>query len=431
MPAFDDQPRQAAQRLNRQCFCLTLDRHELELSLTRQLHDDALAIPEAASLLSDTHAHLFSDTPVFVPREDILAMQRVVQAINRAALLSGYRRAALSWAPEIAGIDPGPVGAFMGYDFHLGETGPQLIEINTNAGGAFLNARLGRAQRACCGPAAQRGHTTAQLEAFDANVVRMFEREWQRQRGRGRPARLAIVDDRPESQYLYPEFLLAQALLEAHGIKTLIADPGELTYTQGQLYCDGAPVDLVYNRLVDFALEAPAHAALREAYRDGAVVVSPNPHVHALFADKRNLTLLSDAALLRDWGLEEPDIQALEHAVPPTRDVTEANADSLWQARRELFFKPATGHGSKGVYRGSKLTRGTFSQVLQGGYIAQAYVPPSERLINVDGTPVERKVDVRLYTYADEVLLVAARVYQGQATNFRTPGGGFAPVFQV
>jgi hypothetical protein len=26
---------------------------------------------------------------------------------------------------------------------------------------------------------------------------------------------------------------------------------------------------------------------------------------------------------------------------------------------------------------------------------------------------------------------VTARLYQGQTTNFRTPGGGFAPVFTV
>jgi hypothetical protein len=38
----------------------------------------------------------------------------------------------------------------MGYDFHVGAQGPRLIEINTNAGGAFLNALLARAQRACC-----------------------------------------------------------------------------------------------------------------------------------------------------------------------------------------------------------------------------------------------------------------------------------------
>ena len=30
--------------------------------------------------------------------------------------------------------------------------------------------------------------------------------------------------------------------------------------------------------------------------------------------------------------------------------------------------------------------------------------------------------------YRGEALLYAARMYQGQTTNFRTPGGGFAPV---
>jgi hypothetical protein len=39
------------------------------------------------------------------------------------------------------------------------------------------------------------------------------------------------------------------------------------------------------------------------------------------------------------------------------------------------------------------------------------------------------KVDLRNYAYQGRVLLRAARLYQGQTTNFRTPGGGFAPVF--
>lgn len=39
------------------------------------------------------------------------------------------------------------------------------------------------------------------------------------------------------------------------------------------------------------------------------------------------------------------------------------------------------------------------------------------------------KADVRNYAYAGVVKLVTARLYQGQTTNFRTPGGGFAPVF--
>lgn len=54
-----------------------------------------------------------------------------------------------------------------------------------------------------------------------------------------------------------------------------------------------------------------------------------------------------------------------------------------------------------------------------------------ERMIKFDGTPERRKTDVRLHTYDGQILLTAARLYQGQTTNFRTPGGGFAPVFTI
>ena len=52
-------------------------------------------------------------------------------------------------------------------------------------------------------------------------------------------------------------------------------------------------------------------------------------------------------------------------------------------------------------------------------------------MIRVDEVPHARKMDVRLYTYDGRVLLAAARLYQGQTTNFKTPGGGFAPVFVI
>jgi len=59
-----------------------------------------------------------------------------------------------------------------------------------------------------------------------------------------------------------------------------------------------------YNRITDSAFDPPEHRALREVYRDGAVVVTPNPHNHALLAGKRKLSLPSDPAMLKDWGLE-------------------------------------------------------------------------------------------------------------------------------
>lgn len=53
-------------------------------------------------------------------------------------------------------------------------------------------------------------------------------------------------------------------------------------------------------------------------------------------------------------------------------------------------------------------------------------MPPSQR--DLPGAEGPLKVDIRCYAYRGQVLLYAARMYQGQTTNFRTPGGGFAPV---
>jgi hypothetical protein len=330
--------------------------------------------------------------------------------------------------PAIAKRNRGPRGAFMGYDFHLTPDGPKLIEINTNAGGAFLNAFLARAQIACCREV-ESGLAGAPIEAFDDAVLAMFESEWLAHGRNTRLRRSAIVDDGPQAQFLYPEFVLAQRLFERSGIDAVIVDPRDLRYSAGILWAEGEPVDLVYNRLVDFALDEPAHRALRDAAVDGAVVLTPGPRNHALLADKRNLTILSDSEALRSLGAREEAIATLAAGVPRTIFVTPANADALWEDRRHWFFKPAAGHAGKAVYRGDKLTISVWQSIIAGTYVAQRIVRPSERTIALDGETVQRKLDVRLYTYGGETLLAAARLYQGQTTNFRTPGGGFAPVF--
>jgi hypothetical protein len=83
------------------------------------------------------------------------------------------------------------------------------------------------------------------------------------------------------------------------------------------------------------------------------------------------------------------------------------------------------------VYRGDKVTKRVWAEIVRGGYVALDFAAPSERMIKLDGMPERRKTDVRFYTYEGRVLLTAARLYQGQATNLRTPGGGFAPVFAI
>ena len=115
--------------------------------------------------------------------------------------------------------------------------------------------------------------------------------------------------------------------------------------------------------------------------------------------------------------------------VPRTEVVTAGNRDALWTRRRQLFFKPAAGFGSKATYRGDKLTKRVWEEMAKTAYVAQALVPPSERHVAKSQSATSLKADVRDYAYAGVVKLVAARLYQGQTTNFRTPGSGFAPVF--
>lgn len=412
------------QRFNRECLCVTLDRPALCAAFQAEVGD-----PVFCTQLQQSHPHLFAATPVFVPQEAIHQMHQAVLAIESVTRLPAYQRQVLAWASKCAQPNFGPAGVFMGYDFHHTPAGPKLIEVNTNAGGAFLNAVLVRAQSACC-PQARMHANPWNAPDFDAAVGHMFQQEWALQGRSGKPQRIALVDDEPAAQYLYPEFILARQLLQRQGFQTLIAEASALHYTDGRLFYQDEPIDLIYNRLVDFSFQEPRHAALRLAYLDGAVVVTPNPHLHALFADKRNLSLLSQPSQRTAWGIDSALTQALE-AVLHTEVVSEQNAAALWSARKTLFFKPAGGHGSKAVYRGDKLTRGVWSQILQGNYVAQEFSPPGERRIKLDGILATRKIDFRLYAYQGQILLVAARLYQGQTTNFRTPGGGFAPVFTI
>ncbi|MDR3471264.1 MAG: hypothetical protein P4M09_06200 [Devosia sp.] len=414
----------SAEQLNKGCFCITLDREALFSALEHEAGD-----PEFRATYLPSREHLFSSVPAFLPSTALTEMQGVVTAVEAAARLPAYQAAALARSPEIARVDHGPLGAFMGYDFHFDADGPKLIEVNTNAGGAFLNALLLRAQRACCAEV-ERSIDADSPDEFEPMVLGMFRQEWQRQRGDVPLRRIAIIDDKPQEQYLYPEFLLARQMLRRNGIDTVIVDAGELRYEAGQLLAGGEPVDLVYNRLVDFALARPEHAALKAAYESGAVVVTPNPHAHALFADKRNLALLSDPATLTAWGLAAEPVAGLA-GVPRTVLVMAENADQLWQSRKQWFFKPASGHGGKAVYRGDKLTRGVWADIVVGNYVAQAFAAPGARVIRHDGVEMSCKMDVRLYTYAGRTLLTVARLYQGQTTNFRTAGGGFAPIYVV
>ena len=265
----------------------------------------------------------------------------------------------------------------------------------------------------------------------EQTFIEMFLEEWQAERGQQPLRSIAIVDENPQTQYMLPEFILFKKLFEQNNINAVICDPSELVYRDQALWHGNQRIDLVYNRLTDFGLEATAHKSLLDAYLAEAVVVTPHPRAHALYADKRNLTLLTDEAALIDIGVDAKTRAILLTGIAHTVSVDPDDAEILWAARKHLFFKPAKGYGSKAAYRGDKLTRRVFGEILQSDYVAQTLVQPSERQLEVENKIVDFKLDLRHYVYKGQTQLIIARLYQGQTTNFRTPGGGFAQVMVV
>ena len=425
-------PLGAIEALNHACFCISLDAEALARAL-----DSELGKPGLSEMVRQRCPFLFAAQPVFVATPQLQRMAQVMQAIESVVALPAYREQALAAAPAIARLGTrGPLGVFFGYDFHVDQGHLGLIEVNTNAGGAMLNAVLARAQRACCAVVETMLPTLAGVVAFEQRIVDMFRHEWRLSGLAGRPlASIAIVDGAPEEQYLYPEFLLFQQLFQRHGLRAVIADPAALEWRDGVLWHGELAIDLIYNRLTDFYLEQASSAALREAYLQQAVVLTPHPQAHALYADKRHLALFSDAARLQALGVPPATQRILLEHVPRTEVVDAADAQRLWDARRGLFFKPVAGFGSRAAYRGDKLTKRVWRDILVGDYVAQAIVAPGERMVDdpetmkAEKTTKAMKFDLRAYTYDGAVQWVAARLYQGQTTNFRTPGGGFAPVY--
>lgn len=415
-----------ADALNRDCYCIGVNREALRDNL--QAHLRGSGLPEH---LLDANSRLFAGSPVFLGREHLQEMEQLICAVERVAHIGAYRDTVLASAPLPTHQDFGPRGVFFGYDFHLGAEGPQLIEVNTNAGGILLNLYLASAQQSCCDEVITFFGGKTNFADAENELIAMFKEEWSLQRPAGTLNTIAIVDDEPSTQFLYPEFLLFQSLFERHGIEAIIADPREFTIKRNTLYAGERKINLVYNRLTDFYLEMPESACLREAYRKGIAVFTPSPFVYALYGDKRNLPLLSDSRRLKELGVEAEDIAALNRSLPATVSVTNDNAARLWSNRKRLFFKPSTGYGSRGVYSGAKITKRVWEDIIHADYIAQALVPPSERQLIIDGVKQSLKLDIRCVTYNGIIQQISARLYQGQTTNLRTEGGGLATVFSI
>ncbi|TGL32577.1 circularly permuted ATPgrasp domain protein [Leptospira koniambonensis] len=411
-----------AEILNEKCSCSTLNKEHLQ----EEIHKFPVTEIKTKGI-----EHFYSETPSFINEKDKEAIQEVLNSIRNALKLPNVRKKILdnydgdNTTKGITG------GVFLSLDFHQTKEGPKLIEINTNAGGAYLQLKLLEAQIRCCKAVDIAMPNVKALQDLEEKFYSIFMQEWASNNRVGQPNFIAIVDENPSDQFLYPEFLLFRDLFSSKGIHSEILDPSQIVLVGNDLFFEGNKIDLIYNRLTDFHLSSDPNLKIRQSWENGHVIVTPSPIDYELYARKSNLSLLSDHDFLIKAGLDKKDLEILMSAIPKTKMVSLENAEELWENRKRIFFKPKEGFGSKAAYYGGKLTKSKFSEIINGEYISQEFVPPSVRVTSISGEERELKMDIRAYIYDDQVLLLASRLYQGQTTNFRTQGGGFSPLYSL
>ncbi len=364
--------------------------------------------------------NVISPYKIFLPQSVIDSITEAVDNIFRLSRQDSYREAVLG-APvdrEILSSSAANLSVLMSYDFHLeGET-PCLLEINTNASGYLIADVL--------------YDMHAQSNPFPLamnSLKKSFIGEFQRLGLEGSP-HIAIIDEAPRAQKMFPEFLFYKSLFEKWDYTASIHDTIDLTYRNGALFAAEKKIDFIYNRYCDFTLSDLSSEQLRRAYLAGACGFSPNPKEYILLADKRRLVPMSSDGWLETVATPDISIDAIRNVLLPTWHSSEfADISEIWQKRKQLFFKPPQSYGGKGAYRGSSISRKVFNRVMSEDTLIQQYVPAPKITFENDETSADWKYDLRAYAYGGEVQMIVTRIYQGQITNFNQAYGGYCPIF--
>jgi len=348
---------------------------------------------------------LASDKPVTISRRDFERMLAFSQQIYRLKYEEKYVQRLESRLPETARVRPEAPGILMGFDFHLTEDGPKLIEINNNAGGLYIGPEDSPE------PWLPQPDIDELPGRIETRLVQMFPRHWQT---------IAIVDETIEQQFMFPEMKAYARLLEADGRRVFLASPEDLKLEADGLYCNNSRLDAIYNRHTDFYLESAEMTHIRTAYLSGQVQLNPHPRSYALLGDKARMADWWGDGLL-DCCLTDGEIELVRTVVPETHLMIDHDPEQTWQERNRWVFKPVARHGGKGVLLGKSISRKRFNELDRDETVMQEFVPAS--LVEINDTPF--KLDIRLFTQGEKLVAVAGRAWQGQVTNFRSEGSGW------
>lgn len=357
----------------------------------------------AESVTFENSQNLFSKFTLELPASALQQAQAFVKEFYTLAQKPDYQQSVLSESLKLHDHSPiAKPSVLCCFDFHYNEKSQELklIEVNTNASGFLV------------GSLAFEGWDISTVP-FKDELVRSFKESDLLSKNT-----LFIMDEKPEQQKMYLEFLLYKEFFENQNQETLIIDSKLLNekFLQGEYQVKDFSV---YNRDTDFYLENLK--GLKEAYWCGELVLSPHPLDYDLLAKKTNLQLLLNYPDTSD----EFKSHLLQSGLVQEQF---SSYDELFAARKNLFFKPPAAFGGKSIYKGASVSGKYLHNIWDQNLLFQQSFPAGKFLDSHEQT---WKYDLRFYTYNGMVQFYLARVYQGQITNFKVTGGGFAPVVFV
>ncbi len=355
---------------------------------------------------------LISDYELSLPVQVYKNLSQFAKTLALMTQMDPYQNFLWSRAPDNfqklkapTPLNPGFSGCL---DFHLDPmTGAlKLIEVNTNASFYALSLFL-KTKHKHFSPLGPPEHSAEEIkknfyQVINSNMIN----------------RIFITDDMPEQQKLYIEFLIYKKLFSDWGHETQIADIRELRPTDG---------DYIYNRSTDFYLTIPESQNLFNFWMSNPLNVTPNPINYYFFADKQRLIDWTSDEFLQILNIKK-EFESLAPFLPKSLPMNQAHKEELWHDRKKWFFKPQTSFGSRMTYRGQSISKSHFSMMFDnthGPCIAQEFVPAGELSSPHHGN---MKFDLRCYYHQGNINHCVARIYQGQVTNSKTPGGGFTPI---
>ena len=375
-------------------------------------------------------------------------------AYDRAMHDGGFRSqfGLESWEEELIHADPGfpePSPTSRLDFFWVPETGALgLTEYNAETpAGAAYNDELSAAFIDLPAMRAFARHYEVLPLPARAGVIGALLDTYRVFAGAGKRPRVAILDwdDVPTRT----EFELYQSAFAALGIHCAIADPRACEYRSDKLWLEGAPVDLIYKRVLITELVERcgiAHDVVR-AVRERAVCMVDGFRCKILHK-KASLAVLSDEANAAMFS--DAERAAIADCIPWTRVLAERRTtyagrpidliQFVHDERERLVLKPSDAYGGEGVVLGWKTDANAWAAAVQSAlgtpHIVQERVAiPSEPypVWTESGLEIhDRMLDTAPFvTHGDYMEGLLTRLSTAALLNVTAGGGSTVPTFVV